>query len=97
MVRNYSLSRLPFSVSPIRGDHSPGMLNSFPVLIMEVFCCYARAHILVRRIIFPRMPHCQVAKSSVYDRKDYESRGHKELYHLLLETPPQYYNYSLFS
>ena len=37
---------LPFSVSPILGDRSPVMLNSFivvSVLKMKVFCCYERA------------------------------------------------------
>ena len=37
---------MPFSVSPILGDRSPVMLNSFLVvsaLKMEVFCCYERA------------------------------------------------------
>ena len=38
----------------------------------------ARAHILVQTHVF-LVRHCQVAKSSVYDRKDYESRRHDEL------------------
>ena len=39
----------------------------------------ARAHILVRTHNFFLVRHCQVAKSSVYDRKDYDSRRHDEL------------------
>ena len=46
IVRISCLSRVPFSVSPILGDRSPVMLNSFIVVSvkkMEVFCCYERA------------------------------------------------------